>query len=76
MNPEELNRFVLPHTTEISRTTVALFKHVSGEADLLGSGVLMQVEGTRFLVTAAHVSDEYFCERWRQIVFGTPEGSS
>jgi hypothetical protein len=47
-------------------------KHASGEADHFGSGVLLQVEGTRFLVTAAHVSDEFFCERWRQILFGTP----
>lgn len=74
MSPEELDRFVLPHTSEISRTTVALFRHVSGDADLLGSGVLLQVEGTRFLVTAAHVTDEFFCERWRQILFGTPDG--
>jgi hypothetical protein len=36
--------------------------------------VLLQVEGTRFLVTAAHVTDEFFCERWRQILFGTPDG--
>jgi len=71
-SPEELNRFVLPRTAEISRTTVALFKHVSGEADHYGSGMLLQVEATRFLVTAAHVSDEFFCERWRQIFFGTP----
>ena len=74
MSPEELNRFVLPHTSEISRTTVALFRHASGEADHYGSGVLLQVEGMRFLVTAAHVSDEFFCERWRQIFFGTPDG--
>ena len=72
MSPDELNLFVLPHTSAISRTTVALFKHASGEADHFGSGVLLQVEGTRFLVTAAHVSDEFFCERWRQIFFGTP----
>ncbi len=71
MGPEELNLFVLPHTSEISRTTVALFKHVSGEADHFGSGVLLQVEGTRFLVTAAHVTDEFFCERWKQIFFAT-----
>ena len=25
-------------------------------------------------MTAAHVSDEFFCERWRQIFFGTPTG--
>src|SRR5271157_3253300 len=74
MSPEELNRFVLTHTSEISRTTVALFRHASGEADHYGSGVLLQVEGMRFLVTAAHVSDEFFCERWRQIFFGTPDG--
>ena len=72
MGPEELNRFALRHTSEISRTTVALFKHVSGEADHFGSGVLLQVEGTRFLVTAAHVTDEFFCEQWKQIFFGTP----
>jgi hypothetical protein len=74
MGPEELNRFVLPHTSEISRTTVALFKHVSGKGDHYGSGVLLQVEGKRFLVTAAHVSDEFCCERWKQIFFGTPDG--
>jgi hypothetical protein len=74
MSPDELNEFVLPHTSEIPRTTVALFRHASGDADLLGSGVLLQVEGTRFLVTAARVSDEFFCERWRQIFFGTPDG--
>ena len=72
MGPEELNRFALRHTSEISRTTVALLKHVSGEADHFGSGVLLQVEGTRFLVTAAHVTDEFFCEQWKQIFFGTP----
>ena len=72
MDLEELNRFTLRHTSEISRTTVALFKHVSGEADHYGSGVLLQVEGTRFLVTAAHVSDEFFCVQWKQIFFGTP----
>ena len=72
MGPEEFNLFALQHTSEISRTTVALFKHVSGEADHFGSGVLLQVEGTRFLVTAAHVSDEFFCEQWKQIFFGTP----
>src|SRR5262249_24471712 len=48
------------------------FKHVSGKADHYASGVLLQVEGTRFLVTAAHVSDEFFCEHWKQIFFGTP----
>src|SRR5262249_38836382 len=64
----------LPHTSEISRTTAALFKHVAGEGDHYGSGVLLQVDGTRFLVTAAHVSDEFFCERWKQIFFGTPNG--
>ena len=53
---------------------MALFKHVSGEADHFGSGVLLQVESTRFLVTAAHVSDEFFCERWKQIFFGTLNG--
>ena len=74
MGPEELNRFVLPHTSELSRTTAALFKHVAGEGDHYGSGVLPQVDGTRFLVTAAHVSDEFFCERWKQIFFGTPDG--
>ena len=47
MNLEELNRLALPHTAEISRTTVALFKHVSGDADHYGSGVLLQVEVTR-----------------------------
>jgi hypothetical protein len=73
MSPEELNQFVLPHTSEISRTTAALFKHVAGEADHYGSGVLLRVEGTRFLVTAAHVSDEFGCERWKQIFFGTPD---
>ena len=31
MGPEELNLFALRHTSEISRTTVALFKHVSGK---------------------------------------------
>ncbi len=72
MSPEELNGFALQHTSEIARTTVALFRHASGDADHYGSGVLLQVEGTRFLVTAAHVSDEFFCERWRQIFFGTP----
>ena len=76
MGPEELNLFALRHTSEISRTTVALFKHVSGEADHYGSGVLLQVEGTRFLVTAAHVSDEFCCERWKQIFFGTPDGEN
>ena len=30
IGPEELNQVALPHTAEISRTTVALFKHVSG----------------------------------------------
>ncbi len=74
MSPDEVNQFVLPHTSEISRTTVALFRHASGEADHYGSGVLLQVEDMRFLVTAAHVSDEFFCERWRQIFFGTPDG--
>ena len=74
MSPDELNLFVLPHTSEISRTTVALFRHASGDADHYGSGVLLQVGGTRFLVTAAHVSDEFFCERWRQIFFGTLDG--
>jgi hypothetical protein len=72
MGPEELNLFVLPHTSEISRTTVAMFKHVSGEAEHFASGMLLQVEGTRFLVTAAHVTDEFFCERWKQIFFATP----
>jgi len=74
MVPEELNLFALQHTSEISRTTVALFKHVSGEADQFASGVLVQVEGKRFLVTAAHVSDEFFCERWKQIFLGRPSG--
>ncbi len=74
MSPEELNLFALQHTSQISRTTVALFKHVAGEGDQYGSGVLLQVEGTRFLVTAAHVSDEFFRERWRQIFFDTPDG--
>jgi hypothetical protein len=72
MNPEELNRLVLPHTSEIAKTTVALFKHVSGKSDHYASGVLLQVDATRFLVTAAHVSDEFFCEQWKQIFFGTP----
>jgi hypothetical protein len=72
MNPEEINRLVLPHTSEIARTTVALFKHVSGKSDHYASGVLLQVEGTRFLVTAAHVTDEFFCEHWKQVFFGTP----
>ena len=48
MSPDELNLFVLPHTSEISRTTVALFKHGSRKADHYGSGVLLQVVGTRF----------------------------
>jgi hypothetical protein len=74
MSLEELNRLVLPHTAEISRTTASLFRHASGDADHYGSGVLLQVEDTRFLVTAAHVTDEFFCERWRQIFFGTPNG--
>ena len=72
MGPEELNLFAVQHSSEIARTTVALFKHVAGEADHFASGVLLQVEGTRFLVTAAHVSDEFFCERWKQIFFATP----
>jgi hypothetical protein len=71
MNIEELNQFALQHTSEIARTTVALFRHVSGEADHYASGVLLQVGGTRFLVTAAHVSDEFCCEQWKQIFFGT-----
>jgi len=74
MYPEELDRFVMPHTVELSKTTVPIFRHASGIVDHHGSGVLLQVEGKRFLVTAAHVSDEFFCERWRQFFFGTPEG--
>lgn len=72
MGREELKRFALRHTSEISRTTVAVFKHFSGQGEHFGSGVLLQVEGTRFLVTAAHVTDEFFCEHWKQIFFGTP----
>ena len=32
----------------------------------------MQVESKRFMVTTAHVSDEFLCERWKQILFATP----
>jgi hypothetical protein len=74
VNPEELDQFAVQHTSEISKTTVAMFKHVSGCADLIASGVLLQVEDTRFLVTAAHVTDEFFCEQWKQIFFGSASG--
>jgi hypothetical protein len=33
MNPDELSVFALGHTSEISKTTVPLFKHASGDAD-------------------------------------------
>jgi len=74
MGPEEVNALVLPHTAEISRTTVALFKYVSGDGDHFGSGVLLRIEQNRFLVTAAHVADQRFDQRWRPIFFGTPTG--
>jgi len=75
MVQEELSLFALQHTSEISRTTVALFRQVSGEADHYGSGVLLHLDGKRFLVTAAHVSDAFFGERWKHVFLARRAGT-
>ena len=71
MTPDELDRFVVTHTSEISKATPALFIYVPGRERHFGSGVLLQVEDTRFLLTAAHVADDCF-HRYKRIFFGTP----
>ena len=71
MTPDELDRFVVTHTSEISKATPALFIYVPGRERHFGSGVLLQVEATRYLLTAAHVADDCF-HRYKRIFFGTP----
>jgi len=71
MTPDELDRFVVTHTSEISKATPALFIYVPRRERHFGSGVLLQVEDTRFLLTAAHVADDCF-DRYKRIFFGTP----
>src|SRR5271157_4528112 len=68
MTPDELDRFVVTHTSEISKATPALFIYVPGRERHFGSGVLLQVEDTRFLLTAAHVADDCF-HRYKRIFF-------
>ena len=64
MTPEELNEFVLPHTSNLAKSTVALFKLVAGIGDFFGSGVLLRIENTHFLVTAAHVAHYFVNKKW------------
>jgi hypothetical protein len=70
MSPDELDQFLVQHTSEISRSTPALFLAQPGRERHFGSGVLLQVEEARFLVTAAHVADDCF-ERYKLPCFGT-----
>jgi hypothetical protein len=71
MTPGELNEFLLSQTSEISRYTPALFRYVPGRESHFGSGVLLTVGNVRFLLTAAHVADEFF-QTYKKIFFGTP----
>jgi hypothetical protein len=73
MLPDAWNEFLPLYSSEISRFTPSLFKYVSGQWDHLGSGVLLQVGDVRFLLTAAHVADE-FRLRYKKVFFGTLTG--
>jgi len=70
MTPDELDRFLVTQTSEISKATPAIFLYVPGRERHFGSGVLLQVKHTRFLLTAAHVADDFF-HRYKKIFFGT-----
>ena len=73
MTPDELRCFLLPHTAEICRTTPALFRYIPGRENHFGSGVLLRVGETPFMLTAAHVADEFRDLKWKGIFFGTPD---
>jgi hypothetical protein len=73
MTPDEVIGFLLPHTAEICRTTPALSRYIPGRENHLGSGVLLRVGETPFMLTAAHVADEFRDLKWKGIFFGTPD---
>jgi hypothetical protein len=70
MTPNELDQFLVKHTSQISGTAPALFLAQPDRERHFGSGVLLQVEETRFPITAAHVADDCF-ERYKLPCFGT-----
>ena len=72
MTPDEVVGFLLPHTAEICRTTPALFRYIPGRENHFGSGVLLRVGETPFMLTAAHVADEFRDLKWKGISLGTP----
>ena len=73
MTPDELTALLVPHTSEICRTTPALFRYIPGRESHFGSGVLLRVGETPFMLTAAHVADEFRDMKWKGIYFGTPD---
>ena len=76
MTPDELRSFLLPHSAEICRTTPALFRYIHRRESHCGSGVLLRVGETPFMLTAAHVADEFRHLNWKGIYFGTPDSEA
>jgi hypothetical protein len=74
MTSDQLRTLLLPHTAALTQATPALFRFIPGREDHFGSGVLLRVGQTPFLLTAAHVADEFRDMHWKGILFGTPDG--